>query len=86
MFLFVILRSLFLPSDKELVLKRFCVMRLPRQPLGPFGRIHPTLAPVPPRAGEDVDDAVLLEGAAVVEAAAALPRAVKVEHVAKVEV
>ena len=59
-------------------------MRLPRQKEGRFG--SPTLAPVPPRAGEDVDDAVLLEEAVVVEAAAALPRAVKVEHVAKVEV
>ena len=45
-----------------------------------------TLASVPPRTGEDVDEAVLLEGAVVVEAAAALPRAVKVEHVAEVEV
>ena len=47
---------------------------------------HATLASVPPRTGEDVDDAVLLEVAVVVEAAAALPRTVKAEHVAKVEV
>ena len=51
-----------------------------------FQILHLTLASVPPRTGEDVDDAVLLKVAVVVEAAAALPRAVKVEHVAEVEV